>query len=149
MNNKPAFTLIELLVASTIIIVLMGIGVASFRSAGQQARNARRAADMEALKSAQVMHRTERNAYANHAGITTIATLITHGTAGLAATGYWNAPTPTPPAGTCAGGSCNYIFSSNTASSFCYCAPLEGTNRGNSTGACTWSTGNFYCVRSP
>ena len=51
MNNK-GFTFIELLVAATIIGVLTTIGVVNFQSTNQRARDGKRQADLEQIRTA-------------------------------------------------------------------------------------------------
>lgn len=63
MKNRLGFTLIELMVAISIIAVLMAIGVVSYVQANRNARNARRAADMEQVRSALEMYRNENPTY--------------------------------------------------------------------------------------
>ena len=53
------FTLIELLVVISIIGVLSTIGLTSFKTANEKARNSRRIADIQQLRSALGMYRSE------------------------------------------------------------------------------------------
>lgn len=55
--------MIELLVVATIIIVLTTIGLVSFRSANQNARNGKRRADLETVRQALVLYRTDEGEY--------------------------------------------------------------------------------------
>jgi len=149
MNNKPAFTLIEILVASTIIIVLMSIGVASFRVATQSSRDAKRKADMESVRQALVLRRSATGNYGTSANYSALSN-VTNGIGN-----YLSGPLPQDP-----GGSTAYAGVANT-SSFCFCADLERGTGGNAnvsgaiTAACTGTvafvnaTGGFYCVDQP
>lgn len=141
--KKQAFTLIEILVASTIIIVLMSIGVASFRTAGQSSRNAKRKADMETIRQAFVLRRSEVANYGT-ANTTTWSTLMGY------ISGYISGPTPTDP------GSNTYVGATTgtpAASSFCFCAVMEGGTAGNHSSANNCAafaaTGPSYCVANP
>ncbi|MDQ3008301.1 MAG: type II secretion system GspH family protein [bacterium] len=60
---SPGFTMIELLVVATIIIVLTTIGLVSYQSAGVRARNGKRQADMETVRQALVLYRTDAGVY--------------------------------------------------------------------------------------
>jgi prepilin-type N-terminal cleavage/methylation domain-containing protein len=57
--NKRGFTLIELLIVIAIIGILATFVIASFTSAQQQARDARRKADLDALKKALELWKTD------------------------------------------------------------------------------------------
>jgi prepilin-type N-terminal cleavage/methylation domain-containing protein len=56
---KKGFTLIELLVVIAIIGVLSAIGLVSFKGANQKARDSRRAADIQEIRSALEMYKTD------------------------------------------------------------------------------------------
>lgn len=62
-SGKKGFTLIELLVVSTIIAVLSAIGIASFVNAGKSARDAKRKADLETVRQALVLYRSDKGKY--------------------------------------------------------------------------------------
>ncbi len=66
-KRKKGFTLIELLVSATIIIVLTTIGVVSYRSASTKSRNSKRMGDLEAVRQALVLRRSETGCYPDHA----------------------------------------------------------------------------------
>lgn len=57
------FTMIELLVVVTIMIVLTTIGLVSYRGATQNARNGKRATDIESVRSALVLYRADTGSY--------------------------------------------------------------------------------------
>jgi prepilin-type N-terminal cleavage/methylation domain-containing protein len=58
MKNK-GFTLIELLVVIAIIVILATLAMTSYRTANVRARDARRAADMEQVRSALELYRSD------------------------------------------------------------------------------------------
>lgn len=62
-RQKTGFTLIELLVVATIMIVLTAIGLVSYTQVNQNARNAKRKADIESLRQALVIYRTDLGTY--------------------------------------------------------------------------------------
>lgn len=61
--RKKGFSLIELLVAISIIAILATIGLASYTSAQKRARDSKRKADLEQIRSALEMHRADENDY--------------------------------------------------------------------------------------
>lgn len=62
-SKKKGFTLIELLVVSTIIVVLSVVGLVSFSSASQKARDAQRKADVESVRAAAVLYKIDNGFY--------------------------------------------------------------------------------------
>lgn len=62
-TSRAGFTMIELLVVTTIIIVLSTIGLVSFRQTGISARNGKRKADLENIRSSLVLYRTDNGSY--------------------------------------------------------------------------------------
>ena len=57
------FTLIELLVAATIAIILTTIGVVSYQSAMRKSRDGKRKADLEQIRAALEMYRSDCGSY--------------------------------------------------------------------------------------
>lgn len=142
--KKPGFTLIELLVTATIIIVLMGIGVVAFSSTTKSSRDARRKADMEAIRQALVLKKSESGTYGTAGNYDAVATLISS---------YLAGPAPSDPKDDATNG---FAYSGHVAAAaFCVCAKMENTGKGNahtaSTGvACTYDgTRGYYCVSNP
>ena len=62
-RSKSGFTMIELLVVTTIMIILTMVGLVSYQSAMRKARNGKRHADLETVRSALVMFRTDNTGY--------------------------------------------------------------------------------------
>ena len=62
-KKKQGFTMIELLVVATIIAVLTAIGVVSFSRANIRARDGKRKADLEQLRSALELYRSDMGQY--------------------------------------------------------------------------------------
>jgi general secretion pathway protein G len=75
-NGDGGFTMIELLVVTTIIIVISTIGLISFRQTGQNARNGKRKADLENIRSALVLYRSDNGSYPNTDSFATMLTTI-------------------------------------------------------------------------
>lgn len=62
-NKIAGFSLLEILVTTGIILVLTSIGVASFASANKRSRDARRTSDIQQLRSALEMYRSDNGYY--------------------------------------------------------------------------------------
>mgnify|MGYP000983379818 CR=1 FL=1 len=62
-STKNGFSLIELLVVATIIIVLTTIGVISYRAASIKSRDSKRKADLETVRQALVLYRSDEGSY--------------------------------------------------------------------------------------
>jgi prepilin-type N-terminal cleavage/methylation domain-containing protein len=125
------FTMIELLVVTTIIIVLTTIGLVSYQQVGQNSRNSRRKSDLEMVRQALVLYRTNR----------TTAPLYPLGTGNQASFesmltdlgSYLNTATVTDPKNETPH---VYTYTSD-GSTFSICAELEPTS------------GVPYCVTNP
>jgi general secretion pathway protein G len=63
MNNNKGFTLIEVLVSATIIAVLIAIGMVSYSSVNKRSRDAKRRGDLEQMRSALELFRSEYGYY--------------------------------------------------------------------------------------
>lgn len=74
-NKKSGFTMIELLVVATIIIVLTTLGLVSFQQASRNARNGKRAADIQAIRSALVLYRSDFGSYPDQSFSQVVTTL--------------------------------------------------------------------------
>lgn len=61
--SNLGFTLIELLVVITIIAILMSVGMVSYRQAGMSARNGKRKTDLESVRQALVLYRSDMATY--------------------------------------------------------------------------------------
>ena len=132
-NKKQiaGFTLIELLVVSTIIVVLSAIGMVSFANAGRSARNAKRKSDLETVRQALVLYKSDESTYPVLSGDTNTNYETVVGLSNLG-DGYISSPTPADPkTGDPACGNpqgsdtCDYTYN-GTATTFRLTAPLEG-----------------------
>jgi len=61
--NQKGFTFIEILVVTTIIGILATIGLTSYQVANKKARDGKRRADIEQIRSALEMCRADNNVY--------------------------------------------------------------------------------------
>ncbi|MDH5532963.1 MAG: type II secretion system protein GspG [Candidatus Pacebacteria bacterium] len=75
-KDKNGFSMIELLVVTTIIIILTTIGLVSYTAANKNARNGKRKADMEMVRQALVLYRTDNGSYPSTSVFDTMMTTI-------------------------------------------------------------------------
>jgi general secretion pathway protein G len=61
--RKNGFSFIEILVVTTIIAVLTAVGVANYRVANQKSRDGKRKGDLEQIRAALELYRTDQKAY--------------------------------------------------------------------------------------
>lgn len=152
MRNKSSqrgFTLIELLVAATIIAILTTIGIVSFTTTNQRARNGKRKADMEQVRAALELYRSDDSA---GAGLYPAGSNFSTTTNTLKTAKYLSDPLPTDPKNV---SPYVYAYSAPAArTSYCICADLEGTTQGNSPDTTcnsigSMGTGIYYCLVNP
>ncbi len=145
-NRRAGFTLIELLVAATIIAVLTTIGVVSFTSTNQRARNGKRKADMEQTRAALELYKSDDSAGAGKYPVGNYSAA----TNTLKTAKYLSDPLPQDPKNVAP---YTYFYSTPAAqTTFCICATMEGTNQGNSADTTCGSIGTpgtYYCLVNP
>ncbi|MCM8787805.1 MAG: prepilin-type N-terminal cleavage/methylation domain-containing protein [Candidatus Omnitrophica bacterium] len=136
--TKKGFTFVEILVVVTIIGVLTTVGAVSYRSANVKSRDGKRKADLEQIRAALEMCRTDTGSYPS--GLSFGGSLTCGGNT------YLN-PIPQDPLSP----NYNYRYNRLTATTYCLCAQLEGSNPGTncncgenycSSSACNYSTQN-------
>lgn len=121
-NQKSrGFTLIELLVVIAIIGVLAAVGMVSYSVAGKGARDARRKTDIETIRQALVMYRSEFGCYPDD-GMGMDAVLNT-----LKDASYLSNPLPVDPKNT---GLFVYNYDTSKYSSVANCPPGETGSMG-------------------
>jgi general secretion pathway protein G len=62
-NHRRGFTLIELMVATSILAVLSVIGIVSYSSVNKRSRDAKRKSDLEQVRSALELYRSDKGFY--------------------------------------------------------------------------------------
>ena len=136
MRKVFGFTIIELLISITIIGLLISLAVASYQSARQNSRNAKRRGDMVALQQAFEQYYLANQTYASPCS--NMATGYLQGT--FPAETYVSSPAWAAYSLRC------------TATSYCVCARIEpaGNTKGNAinntTDPCTFGAGEYFCV---
>jgi len=130
------FTLIELLVAMTIVAVLMGIALVSYQGAKKSARDGKRKADLEQIRSALEMCRTDTGSYPD--------TIYNDISCGTPAKTYLSGTPKDPSTGS------NYYYL-GSANSYTLCAYLETGGLEGSCGAASCGVGKTcnYKVTNP
>jgi len=123
--SQTGFTLIELLVVVAIIAVLTTIGILSYTQANKKARDGKRQADMEQIRSALVLYRTDNGTYPASVDWATMSPINTY----ISATSVKD-PKPTPYT--------QYSYTPGAANAtFTVCATLEAT------------TPSSFCLNNP
>lgn len=134
-GDQKGFTLIELLVTVSIIGILLAIGITNFRVANQKARDGRRQGDLEQIRAALELYRTDQGDYPS-------ADIISADTIESGGTTYME-DVPADPLS-----SYTYYYSSD-GTTYDLCAALELDTSGACGGAdCGDETCN-YMVESP
>jgi len=134
MKNK-GFTLIELLVAMTVASVLMGLALVSYQGARKSARDGKRKADLEQIRSALEMCRADTGSYP-----TSIYNDITCGGQ------TYLSGTPKDPVT-----QDSYYYSRSDANHYTLCAYLEASGISGSCGSANCGSGRTcnYKVTNP
>ncbi|HUD18866.1 MAG TPA: type II secretion system protein [Patescibacteria group bacterium] len=128
-NHTSGFTLLELLVTATIIAVLTVIGVVSYSAVNKRSRDVKRKSDLEQIRSALEMYRSDYAAYpAVGSGNWNSASGLDTGDK---TTGLVNSYLPAVPVDPL-GSSATYYYKAETLSGssyygYCVCGCLEAT----------------------
>ena len=129
-TKNSGFTLIELLTVMTIIAVLAGLALVSLQGARKSARDGKRKADLEQIRSALEMYRADNPTVGYSAGLSGLS-------------GYITVPSDPLPGR-------SYSYNRVSTSSYKLCASLEistGTTYSDCNGNC--GTGCNHQVRNP
>jgi general secretion pathway protein G len=140
-KNLAGFTLIELLIVVIIISILALVGFANYASVSRNSRDARRRADLEQVRAALEMYRTDNELYPDDteaAGYDDLYSILV--------TGVYMSNFPQDPQAPAK----SYGYNGATGVNYVLCAVLENPNWVNncSVGACPLAGGN-YCVANP
>lgn len=144
---KKGFTLIELLVVATIIATLLGVASVSYIRATQSSRDARRKTDLEQIRQALEIYRSENGVYP----------LGATATVSTAESSFTSVMSPsfitTVPSDPKASSNYNYVYTKTSNLQYALCAQLEvdpgltlsycGTQGcGSATGNCNYEVTN-------
>lgn len=78
-KTEYGFSMVELLVAATIIGVIAAAGLVSYTSANRSARNAKRQSDLEQVRAALELYRSENPTYPSGNNWSSMITALTNG----------------------------------------------------------------------
>lgn len=112
-SSRSGFTMIEILVVVAIIALLTTIGILSFSQVNKKARDGKRKADLEQMRSALVLYRTDTSEYPLDVDWDTMTPITTY-ISGSSISDPLNDPYP------------QYEYTSD-GSTFEICATLEAT----------------------
>jgi type II secretion system protein G len=145
LHKKTGFTLIELLVTISIIAVLLTVGSAAYTRANSKARDGKRQSDLEQIRSALELYRTDNGSYPNTGApnYTDVANL------GVLSPDYIKT-LPTDPKGVV------YMYKAMLAAGsptkyygYCLSAKLDSAPGGTWTAPCTLYATYNYSVANP
>jgi general secretion pathway protein G len=134
-EKNKGFTFIEVLVVTTIIAVLTAVGVVNFRVANKKARDGRRKADLEQIRAAVELYRTDEGTY---------PLSITFGSSLESATTVYMEEVPNDPLD-----SYSYYYNSADGSSYALCAALELDSSGSCPGGDCGDGSCNYQITNP
>lgn len=121
------FTLLELLVTATLIAVLTVIGIVSYSSVNKRSRDVKRRSDLEQLRSALEMFRSDKTQYPGNASYPSIQDATFNDASTLGSSIVANNYIPSIP--TDPDGKSSYYYepssSNNIYNGYCVCAMLE------------------------
>lgn len=139
-RKKNGFTFIELLVSVSIIMVLMTIGIVAYNNVGKSSRDAKRKSDIETVKQAMALYRSDVGSYPTGLNYAAVAQI-------LVTNNYLPAPYPNDPLVSldvlspfakvldiqAYAAAYNPYRYNGSSTAFCICADVEDTTKGNSS----------------
>lgn len=138
-SKSKGFTLIEVLVAATIVAVLAAVGLASYSSATKRSRDAKRRSDIEQIRAALEMYRTDTGSYVVSSGGPAYNELDDAGELKPQYMGN----IPRDPVGT------NEYRYEGSAYSYCLRAALEKPTASDVSTCSTCASPYNYCIKNP
>jgi len=139
LKTHQGFTFIEMLVVVTIMAVLTAVGASSFKVANQKARDGRRLGDLQQIRAALELYRTDQNVYPTTAQFPAVGGNLTFGT-----TTYMSDRPGDPSSGYF------YSYTSATGATYTLCAALElVTTLQSNCGNCGTDKTCSYKVTNP
>ena len=139
-KNGAGFTLIELLVATGVMAVLMAISLVSYQGSKKAARDGKRKADLEQIRSALEIYRTDCKTYPATGSVVWGQPLAG---AGACVNNTYMEKIPADP------GSNSYYYNRSGSNSYVLCASLETSTEGlkpdcgsNCVGICNYKVIN-------
>lgn len=134
---KKAYTLIEILIVTTIIVLLTAVAVVSYSTFLKQSRDAKRKTDLEQIRAALEMYRSDNNSYFAYAiGNCSSYTALTSGSPK-----YIQSMPPDPKSSSGFYYSCEVSANDYTVGAF-----LETGTESPTCGNCGATTACNYCV---
>ena len=143
--KKGGFTLFELLVSISIIGILTALATVSYSGAQKKARDARRLQDINAIQKAAEQYYSQSTGYV------------------YPQTNAWTGGASWTPVGgnivvlnsfpVDPKSDATYFYrcmGTCDTSQYCFCARVESTNNGNSSGNCTFTgnSGDYFCAKN-
>jgi general secretion pathway protein G len=123
-KKNSGFTILEILVVVAIIAILTTLGMVSYTQVNKRARDGKRRADLEQVRSALVLYRVDNGSYPSSITWSTMSPIQSY----ISGTTVRDPqPSPYP----------QYEYTSSSGISFSVCATLEAT------------TPSSYCLTNP
>ncbi|MGB9911058.1 MAG: prepilin-type N-terminal cleavage/methylation domain-containing protein [Microgenomates group bacterium] len=130
--KKKGFTLIELLVSLSIIAILIGLALVSYQGAQRSSRDGRRKADLEQIRSALEMCRTDTGSYPS-------GTLVSGNNITCGSVTYLTIPSDPL-------SDRQYVYTNIDRTSYTLCAALEnGAGTVTGCGSCAKPNSSVVC----
>lgn len=149
-RSLPGFTLIEILVVISIIAVIIAIAIVSYTTINKQSRDAKRKSDLEQIRSALEMFRSDIGYYpAVGSGSWTNTSGLNTGDSQTGLVSEYIPAIPTDPKSTQSYFYTASSFVSGNYYNYCLCAQLEFTPASTLTCSVTAPLTCNYVVKNP
>jgi len=137
-RNQKGFSLLELLIVVAIITLLIALGIVSYIPAQKKSRDSKRKGDLEQIRAALEMYRSDEGSYPATDDVDTTGCT---GTSIASDDNTYMDPIPCDPKNS---GDYQYSYSRITETSYQLTAKLE---LDTATGTC--DVEGYYCVKNP